>query len=157
MICLVALVTLCVLGLFSAKYRSYTREAFDCVFRRLTLRKCNTAFDKKVKARVSAKVMKRNKALGGLVFKHFEAIGWVFTILLVVSLAYSSLSLYNLAVYGTCDLQQPDTCVFTASPGPSCGSEDCATEGCNCDVEGCEEPDFEACNGDCDCLKEVCG
>ncbi len=88
MICLIALITFAILGIFSAKYKEYAKEAFDCVFRRLTLRKCNTAFDKKVRARASTKLMKRNKALGGFVFKHFETIGWIFTILLMVSLVY---------------------------------------------------------------------
>ncbi len=50
MICLIALFIFAVLGIFSAKYRELSKEAFNCVFRRITLRKCETGFDKKMKA-----------------------------------------------------------------------------------------------------------
>jgi len=139
MICLIALITFAILGIFSAKYKEYAKEAFDCVFRRLTLRKCNTAFDKKVRARASTKLMKRNKALGGFVFKHFETIGWIFTILLMVSLVYSAYTVYNLAIYGSCDPQTPETCVFTPNtvPDPNCTLETGPVEDCDgieCDL-----------------------
>jgi len=159
-ICFIALITFAILGIFSAKYRAYAKEAFDCVFRRLTLRKCNTAFDKKMRMKASTKLMKVNKGLGSFVFKYFEAIGWIFTLLLVVSLAYSSIAVYNLAVYGTCDPHSPEICVFTPNAaGPSCGSEACGERGCDCDThpEGCTAPEFAACIGDCVCEEQVCG
>lgn len=140
MICLIALIVLGILSIFSVKYREYAREAFDCVFRKLTLRKCDTAFDKKVKMRVSTKIMKRNAFLGKLVYNHFEAINWFFTLMLAVSLIYSAIAVYNLAVYGNCNPSEPETCVF-AQPLPSTGSTgQCADGKClfpandsNCD------------------------
>ena len=113
MICFIALFVFAILGIFSATHRAYAKEAFDCVFRRVTLRKCNTAFDQKMKMRVSTGIMKRNGALGGFVFRHFELISWIFTILTIASLIYSAIAVYNLAVYQTCDPQHPEACVLT--------------------------------------------
>ncbi|MFH1751571.1 MAG: hypothetical protein ABH821_01380, partial [archaeon] len=61
MICIIALVVLAVLSVFSARYRPYAREAFNCVFRRLTLRKCNTSFDKKMKMKISSRLATKNE------------------------------------------------------------------------------------------------
>ncbi len=162
MICLIALVVFAVLGIFSAKYRDYAREAFDCVFRRLTLRKCQTSFDKKMKMKLTGKIMKQNPKAGGFVFKHFEAISWIFTLLMFLSLAYSAVSIYNFVVYNNCE--GPDAigpCVYNdllSMNDPSCGSQHCAEFGCNCSDDNCNaENNFEACDGNCDCIEEVCG
>ena len=56
MICFVALAVFAVMGLFSAKYRPYAKEAFDCVFRRLTLRKCESGLDKRIKSKLTGKI-----------------------------------------------------------------------------------------------------
>ena len=52
MFCIVAFIVLSILGIFSATNRALAREAMDCVFRRVTLRPCNTGFDEKMKARI---------------------------------------------------------------------------------------------------------
>jgi hypothetical protein len=155
MICLVAFVVFGFLGLFSLKYRNYAKEAFDCVFRRITLRKCNTRFDRKVKAKVSTKITKVNRPLGRFVHVHFEAIGWVFTILMVASFIYSGYAAYNLYMHGTCD-PVSGNCVFV-SDSPDCVSPDCDADGCACDDTSCEPPAFEACDGNCLCDRTVCG
>ncbi|MFH1752033.1 MAG: hypothetical protein ABH821_03805, partial [archaeon] len=137
---------------FSARYRPYAREAFNCVFRRLTLRKCNTSFDKKMKMKISSRLATKNEKLGRVVFKHFEIISWIFTIILFLSLAYSAYSAYNLYMYGTCDPLDPGSCPFTLDMT--------AVEeaGCNCNFEitDCNSDALTACEGDCDCLKEEC-
>lgn len=157
MICLVSLVTFGVMGIFSAKYRGYGREAFRCVFRRVTLRKCDTAFDKKMKAKITGKIFKRSPKAAGFVYKNFEAISWVFTGILIFSMAYSAFGLYNLATYGSCDPHSTD-CIF--APGSvACGSEQCQEDGCECEVDetACMPPDYIACEGDCDCINDICG
>ena len=65
---------------------------------------------------------------------------------------YSGYSVYNLAVYGTCDLQNPDECVFTNG-----GSIPTAAN-CECDfpLDNCTKADFEFCNTDCTCLGVAC-
>ncbi|MBU0662588.1 MAG: hypothetical protein ABH854_01270 [Candidatus Diapherotrites archaeon] len=127
MICFIAMFVFAILGIFSATHRAYAFEAFDCVFRRVTLRKCTTAFDKKVKMRVSTGLMKRNEALGGFVFRHFELISWFFTIITIASLIYSAVSIYNIAVYGTCTPEHPEQCALTPQEidaGAICSCED---------------------------------
>ncbi len=101
MICIIALVVFGILGIFSAKYRTYAKEAFSCVFQRITLRPCTTGFDQKMKMKITGKLMKAPK-LANFVYKHFEAISWVFTIIFIVSTAYTIYSGYNYYVYGNC-------------------------------------------------------
>ena len=110
--CLVALVVLAFMGIFSAKYRRWAREAFDCVCRRLVLRPCRTEFNQKVKAKVTSKLMKKHAGAARFTMKHFESISWVFTVVFIVSLLLTVVGGYNLAVYGTCDPQNPETCIF---------------------------------------------
>ena len=156
MICLIAMVVFAILGIFSAKYRAFAKEAFSCVFRRVTLRKCNTAFDQKMKAKISARLMKRSEKAGKLVFRHFDAISWVFTILMIVSFLLVANSVYNLAVYGSCDPHSTE-CIFNPEADLTCGSEYCLENGCDCETVGCDAPVFAACKGDCDCQENVCG
>ena len=118
MICLIALFVFAALGIFSAKYRDYFREALNCIFRRATLRKCDTGFDKKMKAKIVGRLMKRNPKIAAGVFRHFEAISWFFTILLFASMAYSVDGLYNYAVYGNCNGETSNAfCVFNLAGG----------------------------------------
>lgn len=159
MLCLVALVVFSVLGIFSASYRPLAKEAFNCVFRKITFRSCNTGFDQKIKTKVTSKLM-RFPALARMWFKHFQIVSWLFTILFFASFAYSAYSLYNLYTYGSCD-PHSDFCVFNLEQtGPSCGSSHCAEKGCTC---GGKEQfctpgnNYSACEGNCDCNKEVCG
>ena len=165
--CIVALVVFAVLGIFSAKYRRWAREAFDCVGRRLTLRPCQTGFNDKVKAKVVSKLLAKSPKAARFAHRHFEAISWIFTIMMFTSLAFSGYSLYNLAVYGTCDPSNPDSCVFTVSHdvGP-CVVNDGTTEfsghtctPCECDGEQltCEASEWQACEGDCACVEGMCG
>jgi len=106
MICFIAWIVFAVLGIFSARYRSYFFEATDCLFRKMTLRKCTTSFDQKMKMKVSTKLAALNKGLGAFVFKNFDLISWVFTIIMIVSLAWSAYAtvdgIYNWVAYGNC-------------------------------------------------------
>jgi hypothetical protein len=150
--CLIAMVVLGILSVFSARYRYWAKEAFFCVGRRITLRPCDTGFDQKVRSRVTSAIMKRHRGIARAVHRHFEAISWVFTISLFVSLFYTGYSVYNLASYGTCDPMNPDECVFNPDL-PVCEIPEC-TGHCWCNgVEvGCNDPLFEACDGDCSCV-----
>ena len=114
MICLIALFVFAILGIFSAKYRSLAKEAFNCVFRRLTLRKCETGFDKKMKAGIVSKLMNRSPRAAKAINKHFELISWFFTITLFLSLFYTGQGIYNYAAYGNCNGKQGGFCIFNA-------------------------------------------
>ncbi len=113
MICVIALVVFGFLGVFSAKYRIIAREAFDCVFRRITFRKCTTGLDTRLKAQITGKLMSRHPSFGRALYRNFEVVSWFFTILLLVSLFFSARSVYNFAVYGNCNGPNNDEfCIF---------------------------------------------
>jgi len=107
MICFIALIVFAVLGIFSARYRAYFFEALDCVFRKATLRKCTSSFDKKMKVKVSSGFARLSKPLGGFVFKNFEVLSLIVTIAMIISLVWSAVvggvALYNWVSYGNCD------------------------------------------------------
>jgi len=129
MICLIALVVFGILGLFSAKYRTIAKEAFECVFRRITLRKCTTGLDKRLKSQITGKLMRKRPGLGKAIYKHFEAISWIFTVVLIVSLGYSVYSLANLTVFGNCYGPEPSGfCIFDPFISGGQGGE-CTIEG----------------------------
>ncbi|MFA5357560.1 MAG: hypothetical protein WC308_01415 [archaeon] len=138
MICLIALPIFGILAIFSAKYRAFFKEAADCVFRKATLRKCNTSFDKKMRVKISAKVSKANKPLGSFTFKHFEALSWLLTALMIISIIYSGYvaytGIYNWTTYGNCNgPNSNEVCAYNSIIGQqgSCGSPTC-TGGANC-------------------------
>lgn len=149
------MVVFAVLGIFSGTHREFAKEAFDCVFRKMTLRKCQTSFDKKMKMKITTKVAGKSDRLGRMVYRNFEIFSWFFTLILILSMAYSAYSVYNLAVYGTCDLQNPDECVFNPNAPAETITAGCS-EQCNAPLQNCSEQIIHDCNADCGCLKEVC-
>ncbi len=102
MLCLLALTVFAGLAVFSARYRPLAREALACVFRRVTLRKCTTGFDKRVKAALVGRVMRTHPAVARLLHRHLEALAWTFVLVLVGSASYLGYGLYNYYYYGSC-------------------------------------------------------
>ena len=154
MICIIALVIFALLGLVSAKYRAYFFEALDCVTKKVTLRKCTTSFDKKMKMKVTSYLAKINKSLAGFVFKHFDTVSWIVTILMIISLIWTAWigfsGVYNWYYFGNCN--GPDSnelCELNNLIGASPAV-----------IAACNNPD---CNGDCQnfdsntCSEEICG
>lgn len=132
MICFIAIFVFGILGIFSAKYRSYAKEAFSCTFRKMTLRKCDTAFDDRMKGKIAGKLMKRSPKAARFVYRRFEIISWIFTIILIVSLIFTVITAYNLIVYGTCDPQNPGQCIFNPNNPDQCTAQACGS-GCDAD------------------------
>ncbi len=140
------------MGIFSATHRRLAKEAFDCVFRRITLRPCDTGFDQKVKGKVTGKLLEKSPKLARGVHRFWEQISWALVIIFFVSMFYSARTVYNLAVYKTCDPENPENCILS-------GERKCSDAGhcdpCNCDSGDakCESPDYAACGGEenCDC------
>jgi len=102
MLCLLALTVLAGLAVFSARYRPLVREALACVFRRVTLRKCTTGFDKRVKATLVGRVMRTHPEVARLLHRHLEALAWAFVLVLVGSTSYLGYGLNNYYHYGSC-------------------------------------------------------
>lgn len=113
MICLLALIVFSILGIFSATHRKLAVEAFDCVFRRVTFRKCTSALDERVKSQIIGKLMVKSPKVAGFTFKHFEFLSWCFTVLLILSTIYTVYAGYNYYMYGNCNGENSDAfCIF---------------------------------------------
>ncbi len=114
--CLVALIIFGIMGIFSASQRALAKEAFDCVFRRITFRPCNTGFAEKVKGKLLAKVLKRSAFLAKVLNKYYEVFSWIFFILMVGSTIWVIRGGFNFYVYGSCNgLNQAGFCAFDPS------------------------------------------
>jgi protein-disulfide isomerase len=116
MICFIALIIFGILGIFSASHRKIAKEAFDCVFRRITLRKCTTGLDIRLKSGITSRFLEKSPKLGSFVYKYFEVLSWLFTFLLIGSLVWTGYSGYNYYEYGNCNGQsieeQQSMCLF---------------------------------------------
>jgi len=138
MICIIALVVLGVLSIFSAKYRKPAKESFDCVFRRITFRTCKTNFDERIKGKITGKIMIKSPKIAGFIHKRFEVISWIFVIIFIVSLLYSGIGIYNLIVYNNCNGDDGGTCILTGTTQEiPCKSPACEVETCEC-LENCD-------------------
>lgn len=152
MICLLALPILAILGLFSATHRKLASEAFDCVFRRITLRKCESGLDTRLKSSITSTIMRRSPKTAGFVFKHFELLSWIFIAMFLVSSYFAIQGTYNYAVYGNCNgKDSTEFCIFnplgTQEPAnnSNCTTASCDQEACDCD--NCKGTECtEACN-----------
>lgn len=118
MICVLALIVFSILAVFSAKYRPLAKEAFDCVFRRITLRKCQSGLDKRIKNQLTGKILKKNKKIGLFIYKYFEVFSWLFLILLILSATQAGISTYNYVKYGNCNGPSGEGfCIFDPTAG----------------------------------------
>jgi|FLOH01.1.fsa_nt_gi protein-disulfide isomerase len=113
MICIIALIVFGFLGIFSASHRIIAKEAFECVFKRLTLRKCDTGLDKRLKAQITGKLMKKSPNIGRWMYKHFETLSWIFLIIFLISIFYTAQGAYFFIKYGNCNGENSDKfCIF---------------------------------------------
>jgi len=124
MICILAMVVFGFLGIFSTSHRIIAKEAFDCVFRRVTLRKCESGLDKRLKNQITGKLMKKRPAIAKFTYRHFEIISWIFTIIFIISLTYTAIGGVNYYIYGNCNGPNQDGfCIFNPSGSNSKISE----------------------------------
>jgi protein-disulfide isomerase len=113
MICIIALIVFGILGIFSARYRLLAKEAVDCVFRRITFRKCNSRLDQRLKSQITGTIMRKSQKTGRFVYRYFEVFSWILLILMLVSTFYAGKGIYYYARYGNCN--GPDSnefCIF---------------------------------------------
>jgi protein-disulfide isomerase len=113
MFCAISAIVLSILGIFSASNRVLAKEALDCVFRRVTLRPCNTGFDQKMKARILGFVINRSEKTARFLNRNFEFIAWIFFVLLLASGIFTARGLYLFYTTGSCNgLNDTGLCVF---------------------------------------------
>jgi len=102
-LCVLGLLVLATLALFSARYQPLAREALDCVFRRVTLRTCTTGLDKRLKAMVTGRLVASHPGAARFLHRHLEALAWFFVVLVVGSTANLGYGFYNYYRYGNCN------------------------------------------------------
>lgn len=116
MLCIASFIILLILSIFSARYRPYVKEAYDCVFRRITFRPCNTGFDVKVRTKITVTLSNKSEKLAQLFNHYFEFISWIFVISFFVSLAWTLRGGYLFWTTGSCNgLNQSGFCVLDPS------------------------------------------
>ncbi|MBU0586873.1 DsbA family protein [Candidatus Micrarchaeota archaeon] len=111
--CIIALVVFAVMGIFSAKYRAYAKEAFHCFFNTIRLRKCDSGLDEKIRAEVVSRLLPISAPAAKTVNKHFELLSTIFALLMLVSSVYSAIGLYNFWAFGNCNGQQGGACLLS--------------------------------------------
>lgn len=103
MFCILAFIVLGIISIFSASHRELAKEAYDCVFRRITFRPCTTGFKEKMQAKLVGKILNRSVVAARLLNKHFELLSWILFILTVASVFWTGKGLYNYYMYGSCN------------------------------------------------------
>ena len=147
MICVLALIVFAILGIFSATHRKLAKEAFDCVFRKLTLRKCQTGLDKRIRAHISGPLLKKTPLIGKVVYKYFSVFSWIFTLLLIVSIGYAAYGGVNYYLWGNCNGVNDDSfCVFdpTGSHSGSSAIQQCIPTQGHPELLSTEKLDYES-------------
>ncbi|MBT5021311.1 DsbA family protein [Candidatus Woesearchaeota archaeon] len=113
MICIAALVVFAIMAIFSVRYRPLAKEALDCVIRKTTFRKCKTDLDKRIKYKLTGRLLLKNKFLAKFIYHNFVILSYVFIILTIVSMVYVGIGGYNYYLYGNCNGPQDDGfCIF---------------------------------------------
>ena len=102
-LCLLALPLFAVLSIFSVKYRRLTRDALDCLFRTITIRKCKSGLDDRIKADVTGYFLKYSPSGAKFVYRNYEILSWIILIIFLWSFYISSVGIYNYINYGNCN------------------------------------------------------
>ena len=138
MICIIALIVFGIMGIFSATHRKLALEAFDCVFRRITLRPCTSGLDKRLKSQIVGGILTKNKSIAKFTHRYFEIISWTILILSVASMVLVGISFYNFVKYGNCNGENSSAfCIYKDIEGAfktdeSCTSSSCKNTNCTC-------------------------
>lgn len=103
MFCIIAFIVLGIVSIFSASHRELAKEAFDCVFRRVTFRPCNTGFKEKMQAKLVGKLLTRSVVAARFLNKHFELLSWLLFITTIASIFWTGKGLFNFYMYGSCN------------------------------------------------------
>ena len=131
----------------------------NCLKKKLCIQKDSAkalryCFDQKIKTKVTGRVLRFSPVATRFIRKYFKVFSWTFLALLLVSFFFSARGIYYLVTIGSCGPHSP-TCIFR--PGEvGCGGPRCQDEYL-CEQERCETPEYKACEGDCQCQKEICG
>jgi|SRR3989344_6843572 len=137
-LCFIAFPVLLIMGIFSVKYRILAKDAFECLGRTVTFRKCKSNLDDRIKSHLTGKIIKRSHKFGIFFYRNFQLISVIMIILLVASIFFSITGLFNYIKYGNCNGPENEGtfCIYSEILGDSsCDNlELCTNEECNCEV-----------------------
>lgn len=102
-LCLLSLPLFAVIGIFSVKYRKLTKDALECLFKTVTLRKCKSGLDDRIKADLTGRVLKFSPKTARIFYKHYKIISWIILVIFLWSFYASSIGVYNYVTYGNCN------------------------------------------------------
>lgn len=87
--CLILFGVMGILGIFFPKYRPYIKEAWQCFWRKLQFKPCDSPFDQKVKAKITGYFIKKNyMRLAKFNQKYFEVMMTLFGIVFFIVSIY---------------------------------------------------------------------
>jgi hypothetical protein len=121
MICVLALIVSGMLAIFSATHRRIAARAFDCVFRKVTLRPCDTGLDAELKGRITGPLLRANPRIGRHVLKRFEIYSWILVIITIASIGGVIHGGVNYYLYGNCNGLAGGFCVIDPLTGGTSG------------------------------------
>lgn len=120
MFCIAAFIILALLSIFSAKYRTLAKQAWSCVAKKTTFRKCDTNFKNEAKSKLLGGLTLSRPKLAKFIEKWLDVLAFIFVILTIWSLVIAVKSGLNLFVHGTCNPANSESC--------SLGTESCSIE-----------------------------
>lgn len=123
MVCIAAFIILAIIGIFSAKYRKLTKEAWGCVARKLTLRPCDSNFKDDVKNSILSRVVIKQPKMVKFTSIAIEVGAFLIVVLTIWSLLVAVKSGISLYVYGTCEPSNAASCSLDSSEACSIDKE----------------------------------
>jgi hypothetical protein len=115
-LCLLALPVFAVLSIFSVKYRRLTKDALECLFKTVTLRKCTSGLDDRIRSDITGTFLKYSPKTARFFYKNYKIISWIILILFLLSTYFSAVGVYNYAKYGNCNgAQSTAFCVIKSA------------------------------------------
>lgn len=123
-ICIVALVAFGILGIFSATHRKLFFEALHCLKRNITLRPCETGFDRRMKYSIASRFRNYPRAYS-FIYRRFNIFSWLLVITLVASFALTARGGYYLVTEKTCSPDNPENCPVAGLAGYNATAADC--------------------------------
>lgn len=124
MLCIAAFIVFALIGIFSAKYRGFAKEAWSCTAKRITFRPCDSSFGDKVKNKMLAKVLLKQPKLVKPADIAINVAAFLIVILTIWSLLVIVKSGLNLFVYGTCDYHNSQSCALNTTKACSIDTPD---------------------------------
>ena len=102
-LCFIALPVFAILAIFSVKYRKLTKESLECLFKTVTLGKCQSGLDDRIKSKISGGLLKFSPKSARFFYKNYKVISFILLIIFIWSVYVGGVGIYNYIEYGNCN------------------------------------------------------